>query len=96
MSSLPNSALEDDDVSASGIPHDLNSSIIVKCEFILNNLASVDCNDYKSIVENAWEDDTAGQSDHQGLTLDDSNINKHERLMKAKYQKVRIWRTMHQ
>ena len=74
MSTLPSSALKDDD---SGIPCDSSSNIIAKSKFIHSNLASVDCNDslyQNSIVEDAWED---------------KGKNIHERLMKAKNQKVR-------
>ena len=74
MSTLPSSALKDDD---SGIPHDSSYNIIAKSKFIHSNLAYVDCNDslyQNSIVEDAWED---------------KGKNIHERLMKAKNQKVR-------
>ena len=97
MSTLPNGTLKDDNVSASGIPHDSKSNIILKHAL----LPSVGYNDslYQnntSIVEDVWKDNTAGHSDHRGLAaLDDSSINIHERLMKAKNQKVRIWKTFH-
>ena len=77
MSTLPSSALKDD----GGIPHDSSFNITAKSKFIHDNLASVDCNDslyQNSIIEDAWED---------------KGKNIHERLMKAKNQKVRILRT---
>ena len=86
-----------DDASVSEVTHNSNTDTFVKRATINNNLTSIDKANglhKNDIIGDAWEEDVAVQHDHQG-SQSDNKAKKRDREMRAKHQKLMLWRVVH-